>query len=249
MINWQQFRVDVVQTALFLRDQDFTPARALAAILPRYSERFDGEMQVLPLPAGILPAEIPPVTLQSREGHWRLSMGPGRIDSVWTNKPPPTETNLSETVRQCTEVLAHYVSETQVPVARLALARLALVVQRVCLVDNPAQMLIDRFCNESSHREPFNRSETFEIHNHKVYTQRSADVEWPINSWVRCKTAKLLADNRPVILVEQDLNTLANENEPRNLDIAQIPAFFAMAAAEADDILRKYFPREELPCP
>ena len=67
-------------------------------------------------------------------------------------------------------------------------------------------------------------------------------TDFRINSWVRCKTAKLRADNRPVILVEQDLNTLANEADSRRFEAGQIHAFFQMAAAEADEILRIYFP-------
>ena len=51
-----------------------------------------------------------------------------------------------------------------------------------------------------------------------------------------------MADNRPVILVQQDLNTLATEMESRRLNPTQTHAFFEMAVIEADEILRKYFP-------
>jgi hypothetical protein len=198
-------------------------------------------MQVLPpFPAGIpaeMAIEIPLVVLQSNDGRWRLGMGPSRFDSSWTNKSPPTEPNLAESVGQCIDPLLLYFRNTGVRASRLAL-----VVQRVCLVDSPAETLVVRFCNEASRREPFNRSESFEIHNHKVYTIRANGVESPINSWVRCKSARLVADKSPVVLVEQDLNTVAKENEPGSLDVDQIGAFFMTAAAEADEILRKYFP-------
>jgi hypothetical protein len=237
MVRWQEFTLELVQAAILLRGQEFSAARAVATILPRYSERFDGDMQVLPLPADA-PPEIPRVVLQSGDGRWRLSMGPTRIDSVWNNKPGTARADLGEMTQECSEVLQRYIGEKHLPVDRLAL-----VIQRVCPVENPAQVLVHRFCNEASENGPFRRSETFEIHNHKAYTPSHEGRQWHVNSWVRCKTAKLTSDNRPVILVEQDLNTVGNESEPPRFDGAAVQNFFSMAVAEANKVLRQdYFP-------
>jgi len=101
--------------------------------------------------------------------------------------------------------------------------------------------LIQRFCNEASQRDPFNRSEAFEIHNHKVYTP-GGGVDFRINSWVRCRSAVLSLINQPGIAVEQDLNTLAEEAAQRRFAPVELRNFFAVVAHEADSILRKYFP-------
>jgi hypothetical protein len=164
-------------------------------------------------------------------------MAPARIDSVWQNTEATAVPSFGSVVEKCAEVQEQYVCEI-----RTRVARVALIIQRVCPVAHPAQALIQRFCNESSQREPFSRSESFEIHNHKVYVPQRKETDFPINSWVRCKSAKLATDNRPVILVEQDLNTLANEADARPFEPGPIHAFFQMAAAEADEILRIYFP-------
>jgi hypothetical protein len=204
--------------------------------MANFRERFDGEMQVLPIPSDV-PAEIPRIIMQSSDGQWRLSMGPARFDSVWQNNTPSGTSSLSYLVQKCFEVQERYVRENNIRVSRTAL-----IIHRTSPCLNPAQDLIHRFCNEKSQREPFNRSESFEIHNHKVYLLRADETGFEINSWVRCKAAKLLADSRSVILVEQDLNTVPKESDSNSFDPDQIAIFFQKAALEADEIFRKYFP-------
>jgi len=78
--------------------------------------------------------------------------------------------------------------------------------------------------------------------NHKVYSPAGAGIDYRINSWVRCKTAELETGHRPVIMVVQDLNTLASDAETRRLTLEQLKRFFQMARLEADEIFAKYFP-------
>ncbi len=237
MPAWQDFVVSMVQTAVFTPEPSaFASGKAVGIILAGFQDRFDGEMKVLPLPAEI-PPEIHRVVLQSSDGRWRLSMAPARIDSVWRNTAGASEASLTTVVSQCAEVQERYIEEAGVRVGRVAV-----VIHRLCPVENPAETLIERFCNEASQREPFNHSKSFEIHNHKVYAPRREGTDYTVNSWVRCKTANRVPDDHPVILVEQDLNTLATELESQRFDTARMRAFFAAAPVEADEILRKYFP-------
>lgn len=241
MATWRDFTLEAVQTALFTPEMSpFASGRAVAAILPKFRERFDGDMQALPLPADV-PSEIPRVALQSSDGQWRLQMGPARIDSFWSNKATSSPAALTAIVGECFEVLDQYVREM------LATAgRVALVVYRICPVEDPAQALIQRFCNAASQREPFSRSETFEIHNHKVYTPGQG-INYAINSGVRCKSATMAPNNRPVILVEQDLNSRAQNLPSRRFTVDEMRVFFETASREADEILRKYFPEQVTP--
>jgi hypothetical protein len=243
MVTCKDFHLDLVQTAIFTPDHSaFTSGRAVGTVLAKFRERFDGEMQVLPLPTDV-PADIPRVILQSQDSRWRVTMAPARIDSVWRNLvPADASPSLGDLARQCAEVQEQYVRESGVRVGRVAL-----ILSRICLTENPAQCLVQRFCNESSQREPFNRSESFEIHHQKVYRLTASGVNYTINSWVRCKSARIVADNRPVILFEQDLNTLAEESATRRFEAQQIEAFMREAAREADEILGKYFPSEATP--
>jgi hypothetical protein len=239
MVSRNDFTLNSVQTAVFTQDQSaFVAGKALAAVLEKFSQRYDGQMQVLPLPLNA-PLEIPHVSLQSSDGKWRLNMGPSRLDSFWTNLPfTITPLSLESVAQECAEVQDHYLGKRQAQVGRLAL-----IVSRICPVERPAETLIQHFCNERSQQQPFRHSATFEVHNHKVYTPEKEGIDYQVNSWVRCKTTSLVADNRPVILVEQDLNTL--EKPPHLFDDSQIRAFFRMAVHEADEILRVYFPGDQ----
>jgi hypothetical protein len=237
MASWQDFTLDLVQTVIFTPDHSaFAAPKALATILAAFPDRFDGEMQVLPLPTELSP-DIPHVQLRNSDDSRRLSMAPARIDSVWRNVPGGMALALPAAVAECAEVQERYVEGLHVRVGRVAL-----LVHRYFPVEHPAQVLIDQFCKESSRRAPFNRSESFEIHNHKVYSPQKPGIDFAVNSWVRCKTARLVADNRPVILVEQDLNTLASEADAARFDGARLQAFFQTAVLEVDEILQKYFP-------
>lgn len=237
MVKWQDFTLDMVQTAVFTPEPNaFASGKAVTAILAKFQDRFTGDMQVLPLPAEF-PHEIPRVQLQSSDNRWQVSMGPARTDAVWRNLPPASTDPLNAVAAACAEMPQRYIEVLGMPVARLAL-----IVQHFCPVPDPAKTLIERFCNEASRGEPLNRSSTFEIHNHKVYAPQEGSVDYPINSWVRCKSGVLLADKQPVILVEQDLNTLAEEMDSRRFDVTGMKNFFEMAATEAGQIARKYFP-------
>jgi hypothetical protein len=237
MVTRREFTVNLVHGAIFTVDHSaFSNARAVAIILQKYAERFAGEMQALKLPSDI-PVDLPHVVLQSSDGSWRMQMGPARIDAFWANPTAATSIAFDEAVLTCAEMLQHYAHESHAKVGRTAL-----VLRRICPVAEPAQTLIKRFCNRASQEAPFNRSSTFEIHNHKVYAPGRDGIDYRVNSWVRCKTSELAADHRPIILVEQDLNTLADEAPTRRFAPDQIKRFFEMARLEADEIFAKYFP-------
>jgi hypothetical protein len=113
------------------------------------------------------------------------------------------------------------------------------VINRVVETENSAQELIDRFCNEGSKVRSFNRSENFEIHNHKTYSLRQTG--YAINSWVRCKTARMTEPPaRRAVIVEQDINTLEDPGNVFDLDITQ--RFYQECQAEMSEILSIYFP-------
>jgi hypothetical protein len=237
MVNWQQFTLESVQAALFTPDHvAFTAGRVVATVLRQFGEVFSGEMQALPLPHDV-PPEIPRVVLQSVDGSRIVNAGPARFNYIWHYIGAGSQVTLPEVVQQSTEVLTYYVRESRVRVGRLAL-----VVQRACRNETPAQTLIRRFCNEESQVEPFNRSATFEIHNHKEYQPAHEGVDYEINSWVRCRCGILDPDKKPAIVVTQDLNTMAGASEQGQFDADKVGVFLSMACKEAEAILKKYFP-------
>jgi len=238
MISWRNFRIDALRTVIF-SPAAIAASRAVSVALSQFGDVYDGEMQALPLPDDV-PPEVPRIILQRRDGLRRIEIGSDRIASLWTNQPDLPELRLEDVVRECTQVQDACVNALRMPIGRVAV-----IAVRACFAEDPAQKLVERFCNESSRREPFNRSAQFEIHNFKAYRPAGGEINYDINSWVRCRTAVSKHDQRSVVQVEQDLNTLAEDLELRRFDVNAMRTFFTVATRELDDILQKYFPGTE----
>jgi hypothetical protein len=236
MLRATDFYIANFQSIIFTPNiSAFSAPKTLAVILGKYSHKYDGSVQSLPLPEDI-PPEVPRVVLQSKDGTYRLDASPARISSYWI-RADEKQAEPEDMVSSCVEVLQYSAEgmETQV-------SRLAMVLTRVCKAENPAQLLVERFCKPELQTALFGHSESLEIHNHK----RIQLKDFPINSWIRCKTGGLLVDNIPVqaIVVEQDLNTLAEEVEQRKFNSEEIKSYFQIALAEAEAVLQLYFPNE-----
>lgn len=236
MLKAQDFSTAVYQATIFTPDTSvFSAPKLLATILGKYAHRYNGSVQALPLPENI-PLEIPRVILQSSDGLFKLEASPARVNSLFMQNVESL-VEPKDLFSTCFEVLEHYVENTNMQVDRLAL-----VLTRVHETENPAQVLIERFC-KSELQSIFIHSKNFEIHNHK----QSQLKEFSVNSWIRCKTATLLYSNTETtgVVVEQDLNTLARETEQRRFTSEDICIYFNQALQEAQDILQLYFPNQD----
>ena len=236
MVTSEHFRTSSIQGVLFTPDaSQFSQTSILATVLGQYASVYDGRVEAWPIPDEA-PAEFPRLVLQSKDGTFKLQASPGRIDSFWIAQ----EEDHGANPLTCIEVLEHYLRSTK---PALQIGRLALVTKRFALEDNPAQTLIERFCNAESRARPFNNSQSFEIHNHKRYMLPSYGSQ--INSWVRCRTGVLNRQpQQNLISVEQDINTLKEDEVGVNFDADKVRDFFASARTETDAILRIYFPPE-----
>lgn len=233
MLTRRMFLVEQVQASLFLADASvFSSTKAIGIMLGTFPERLGGQLLSMPLSNDVTP-EIPRVVLQSPDGGWRVQFSPVRIDAVRTLLTTEETMDLGLAIDACRDMVSHYAQETGT-----AVNRLALVITRRCPTENPAEWLVNRFCNEASQREPLNHSATFELHNHKVYTPLGLTA---LNSWVRCKSA-IHVRVGPVVVVEQDLNTALTDEKERLYGPEDVTKFFDLVRNESDAIFDKYFP-------
>lgn len=235
MLKACNFSTIVYQATIFTPDTStFSDSKFLATILGKYAHHYNGSVQALPLPTNI-PPEIPRVILQSSNGAFRLEASPARVNSLFIQSVelPAGSEDLFDKI--CVEVLEHYVQETETPVNRLAM-----LLTRVYKTENPAQLLIERFCKAELQSVLFERSENFEIHNHKLVRIK----DFSINSWIRCKTGTLNFSNNsvPGVIVDQDLNTLTTEIEQPKFTFEDIRSYFHQVLPEAQNVLQLYFP-------
>ena len=234
-IKASQFSIATVQLVAFTPERSaLSPAKVLAAVMSRFSDCLNGEVQVLPIPIEA-PDEIPRLELKSDDGRQLFSWSPGRLSVACS---PTDSLSVESAANGCAAILSYLYQQHPV-----AVNRLACVVNRVAKLDNPAPELVSRFCrdemcNPENPTAPLRRSVAFQIHNLKKYDSPIAGVR--LNSWVRCKADNSNDGSRSDLIFEQDLNTPIDES--RRFSSDQMTAFYSMACKEADKTLSLYFP-------
>jgi hypothetical protein len=204
---------------------------------PGFAGLFDGEPTVLPaIPEGA-PIEFPRIILESRAHEWRCELSPARANLFWRRtKSTATHIEVADFFRKAADPLLQYADMLSTRVARLAA-----LATRFAEHETPGLYLARHFCKEDWDKAPLNRPENFELHSHKTYTLPSGLM---VNSWARSKTGMLKAeaDQRPIVLFEQDINTLAEAAPTKAFHKADIKRFFDDVGSELNTILGLYFP-------
>jgi hypothetical protein len=206
-------------------------------LYPSLASLFDGEPTVLPPMPGGAPPEIPRIILESSSHEWRCELSPARANLFWRRtESTATGVCISDFFQQASDLLVRYSREVNARVGRLAG-----LVTRFAEHDNPGLFLARHFCQERWDRAPLNRPENFELHAHKRFAIAG---RFQVNSWARSKTGLLKAEDaqKPIVLFEQDLNTLAEETSSRAFGEAEVNRFFDAVATELDSILGLYYP-------
>jgi len=239
MLTVADFQLASCQATLLTPEAEVSVARLFTRLVPRWITRFDAESTVLATAQG-LPRELPRVIFQSRSGEWRCEVASARINVFWGRSSPEGEgVQLAEFYREVTPMLHEYCDFLDSRVGRLAA-----VINRYVLNPAPARFLASHFCKQRWLAGPLNRPASFELHAHKTFLLAG---RFQINSWVRNKTGTVghPGQESPVVLVEQDFNTLAEEAEKRRFSTEEIAAFFEVAVPGFDETLNLYYPSAE----
>ncbi len=204
---------------------------------PKFVEFFDADPFVLPKFPSEVPREVPRLIFQNKSGTWRCEIASARINIFWLkNLPHVFPIGLQEFYEKALTFLLEYQTlfGTQV-------GRLAALATRFSEHDNPALFLTSHFCKDNLCLAPFNNTRSFELHAHKQYLFKN---KYKINSWARNKTGYITTNEtkKPIVLCEQDINTLGEETESRSFSQEDISEFFNTVAPELNNILELYYP-------
>jgi hypothetical protein len=185
-----------------------------------------------------LPLEVPLILWQKDKKPWSASVAQTSFSVTWRNflSAGDEKIGIDEFLKMTAPFLLSYKKHF-----KLRVHRIGFVCQRFTRQNNPAKMLAEHFCKSEWIRGPLNRPEYFEIHAHKRFDLRESEK---INSWMRIKVVKLLEEtqsNEPVIVAEQDFNTLEDAPE-RSCKDSDISKFFDACPDEIDKVLDLYFP-------
>jgi hypothetical protein len=244
------FRTVQVQASLFTPGLQFRSAKVLGHLLTEYSDKFDGEPQTLPpidkfapsgLPSGLLVSQFfPQIMLQSADGHLRLQAGASRLDVIREGDAITEEETSAQLAWAC-ELGLRYLELNDAKAGRVAC-----IISRLGDASDPGKALAKHFCKPQWIDGPLNRPSSFEMHAHKRFR---LDDLFEVNSWVRVKTAVRKEENAVpfppnVILVEQDVNSLTELMESRELSEHDLRRFFELSPREMCHVLEMYFPPE-----
>ena len=104
---------------------------------------------------------------------------------------------------------------------------------------SPAQAVAAHFCQERWLAGPLVGLEAFEAH---AYKKLELLPDLTVNSWTRVRTQKQPGGEYRYITVEQDINTLMEEQEGREFGREKVLEFFGSTVSRFDELFHSYFP-------
>ena len=238
-----EFGVVKVLGAVFTPEFNITNALKIANVVFGIAgERLDGEPTMMPIPQDA-PAEIPRIILTSSDKLLSVSISPVRTNFEF--KVPQGAMVEMIDYRSYYSGMAEFFSKYS-EALDLKVQRLGYVTERLIVKDDVISYILERFCrdNQTQKGRPFYNTKRFEIHSLKNY-------EWDgfqVNSWVRIKCFPIGTkdkENKPALLVENDLNTLSYDEDPgADFNAAEISKYFEDIPNHLDQILHLYFSEE-----
>lgn len=234
----RMFRLASCQATLFTPDEEISTTKLLDDVVHRWKGRFDAAPVIIPAGEDI-PREDPRIILSSTSGNWRCEIAPMRINLFWRRTDTATaEPTLFEFYAEATRMLNEYREFLNARVGRVAAA-----LNRFVEHATPGLFLARHFCKDRWSSAPLNRPENFELHAHKRYRLAG---EFEVNSWVRNKTGTVSGEpSHPIVVVEQKLDTLAEDSDRRRFSAEEIARFFGECSYVLDSILWLYYPEGE----
>ena len=235
-----EFTVVKVLAAIFTPDFNMSNSLKIAnTAFNLLGDRLDGEPTILPIPQDA-PADIPRITLRSSDGLLSLTVAPSRTNLVF-NIPLDSVIDIIDYPLYYSDLSKFFVEfSTKLD---LKVQRLGYVTDRLILRDDALSLILEEFCNKDKiiKGKPFYNPKRFEIHSFKKYNWE----DFQLNSWVRLKYLPIKSkDNeiRQALLVQNDLNTLSNEEDPGAEFKAQdIEKYFDNIPNHLEQILKLYF--------
>ncbi len=231
----RDFLVASLQATVYTPAEEVSAVKLLSGLVPSWLDRFDGDPIVLPSQG--LPRDVPRVILQDKSGAWRCEVASARINLFWRK---PNEDGPVLSPRSFYAGAARMLNQyTEFLHARAG--RLAAVLNRYAAHPSPGIFLATHFCQERWLSGPLDRPESFELHAHKRLKLAGS---FNVNSWIRNKSGAVAREKspEPIVLVEQDLNTLSEEAEERAFTPSEIEGFFAAVVDEFDASIGSYYP-------
>lgn len=230
MVNAKELKPLSLQFSFFTPELVFSGNKILTHIASKFGHYFDGEPTFLPLPQD-LPPDIPRITLQSEAQTYKVEIAVSRVN-MYKFFQKARDKSVDEFLKLCLDFSKEYVGCTNSQIGRLAVVFL-----KFLETETPGLDLAKHFCKEKWITSPSIPPQKFEIH----FYHRTVHEGFNINCWFRCKTG-ILNNNKNIILIEQDINTLTEELLKKHFSFGEIEKFLSVALEKQESLLSSYLP-------
>jgi hypothetical protein len=222
-----QFKASIFNAATTL-----SPSQLLRKMPEESLSLFVDEPLILPEMTGPGMPEIPRLIWQTKSSGWGLQWSPNRTDFVWQWRESHEGIVLSDFVLRASGFF-----KVMRNLFALRIERMALIGIWHAPNESPATVLANKFCKQEWIDGPLKQLEAFELHAHAKRT--IGDFE--VNCWVRNRSAALIEGMKPIVVCEQDINTLSEQMADRDFNDEQVASFLGLASDSMQGSLDSYF--------
>jgi len=233
MIKGKDFNIFKIQASIFTPALQFSQTQILGSLVNKFSTLFDGAPLSIPLPQDA-PSDIPRLTLRDGNGRIKFEIALSRANFFIFQKEEAI-IDGQEFFKLCLPIFEEYIKLSNAKVGRMAIVAVNILKQEA-----PGLIIAQHFCKDRwfSNAAP---PENFEVHFHKKCEFSGFNV----NNWFRCKSGFLVKDKAKVIIVEEDINTLAEDLAAKDFDLSKITNFLRDSFKKQRELLETYFPNNE----
>ena len=228
------FLLNHLQGTIFTPAYRVVPMTIMGKLSENLASKFDGAPTVLPLPAEV-PPDFPRLIFKSKDDQWGLQIASARTTYRWVQMAESQQKSVTEFAREFLDFLGGFLK-----IENPRIGRMALVLYRYLLISDPASILPRHFCREVWLKSALSSSRAFELHSHR---RTKIGNTYDVNSWIRFKTGQLSIPNtpkRPIVLVEQDVNTLPEQTDTAAYSMEDLRSFFTLAQQEMDNCFKAF---------
>ncbi|MGD0626600.1 MAG: hypothetical protein ABSB32_18040 [Thermodesulfobacteriota bacterium] len=231
-LKLSDFEISFCQASIFTPDLTSSVRKLLTEFYSSVADTFDDEPSIFVPGPPNMPNEVPRIVFRNISKAWRFEIAPARVNLIWEKSDPEIHILKDDFFNRAVELFGIF-SNLFAP----KIGRVAALLHRFAKHPTPGLYLARHFCKPEHIQGALNRAENFELNAHKRYT---LDDKYHVNSWARNKSGSTKSE--PVIIFEQDLNTLSEEIESQKFDMNDLKNFFGSVLVEFDKILNLYYP-------
>jgi hypothetical protein len=232
-MNKDNFQYISLQFSIFTPSLSFSRKKIFGKIMSQFEDIFDGNPVSFPI-SDDAPKEIPRIILNSVDKTVKLEIAESRCNFFCYQKEDDV-INEKDSLKLFRKVIKKYIEETKSVVGRLAV-----VSRKYTEIKDPGLWIMKKFCNQELIEDKFDNPKNIEFHHHRQYSLKN---KFHINNWNRIKSG-ITQNDKSVVLLNQDINTLLEERYDVSFNIEDIKKFIEFSIVEQKAIEKKILKEE-----